>query len=159
MTKHCDQSEEDNLFGVLSPGILENTSRRTGSSTTATRLQYYPGYFRHRYLYTNSPSSSRSIEYPSTVLVNSYFQMSLNEIWEASSAPYYPLVSKDNQFFVGFSLLLTGMAHLRYICFLDNLDTKLTTLTPALILTGLFGLSECSQPSFVSLTNFTANKW
>ncbi|KAL1969569.1 hypothetical protein VTN77DRAFT_9007 [Rasamsonia byssochlamydoides] len=45
--------------------------------------------------------------------------MSLNEIWEASTAPYYPLVSKDSQFFVGFTLLLT-----------------------ALILTGLFGLNR-----------------
>lgn len=36
--------------------------------------------------------------------------MSLNEIWEAASAsPYAPLVSKDNQFAVGFSLLFAGM--------------------------------------------------
>jgi hypothetical protein len=36
--------------------------------------------------------------------------MSLEEAWEVSSAtPYYPLVSKDWQFFIGFALLLTGM--------------------------------------------------
>ena len=35
--------------------------------------------------------------------------MSLNEVWQAASAsPYTPLVSKDSQFFVGFSLLLAG---------------------------------------------------
>lgn len=35
--------------------------------------------------------------------------MSLNEVWEAASAnPYTPLVPKDSQFFVGFTLLLTG---------------------------------------------------
>jgi hypothetical protein len=35
--------------------------------------------------------------------------MSLNEVWEAASAtPFHPLVSKDNQFAVGFNLLLIG---------------------------------------------------
>lgn len=35
--------------------------------------------------------------------------MSLNEVWEAASAtPYYPLIDKDSQFFVGFCLLLIG---------------------------------------------------
>jgi len=35
--------------------------------------------------------------------------MSLNEVWEAASAtPFQPLVSKDNQFAVGFNLLLIG---------------------------------------------------
>ncbi|PKY07303.1 hypothetical protein P168DRAFT_264292 [Aspergillus campestris IBT 28561] len=53
--------------------------------------------------------------------------MSLNEIWEAASAsPYAPLVSKDNQFVVGFSLLFA-----------------------AFILTGLFGLNR-SLASIVS---------
>ncbi|CRG92298.1 hypothetical protein PISL3812_09355 [Talaromyces islandicus] len=51
--------------------------------------------------------------------------MSLNDIWEASSAPYYPIVSKESQFTVGFALLLT-----------------------TLILTGLFGLNR----SFVNIT-------
>ncbi|KAJ9252092.1 hypothetical protein DTO207G8_4925 [Paecilomyces variotii] len=46
--------------------------------------------------------------------------MSLNEVWEATSArPYYPLVSKDAQFFIGFTLILS-----------------------AIILTGLFGLNR-----------------
>lgn len=37
--------------------------------------------------------------------------MSLNEVWEAASAyPFSPVVSKDNQFSVGFSLLLIGQA-------------------------------------------------
>lgn len=36
-------------------------------------------------------------------------QSPLLEIWEASAAqPYYPSVSKNAQFIVGFSLLLTG---------------------------------------------------
>jgi cell cycle checkpoint protein len=35
--------------------------------------------------------------------------MSLNELWEASSAPYHPIVSKESQFTVGFTLLLTSM--------------------------------------------------
>lgn len=35
--------------------------------------------------------------------------MSLNEVWEgAAGSPFYPLVSKDSQFLVGFSLLLAG---------------------------------------------------
>ncbi|GIC90657.1 putative DNA repair protein Rad1 [Aspergillus udagawae] len=54
--------------------------------------------------------------------------MSLNEVWEAASAsPYSPLISKDHQFFVGFSLLLS-----------------------ALVLTGLFGLNR----SFLSIATF-----
>lgn len=36
-------------------------------------------------------------------------QLPLLEIWEASSAqPFYPAVSKDAQFTVGFALLLAG---------------------------------------------------
>ncbi|PKX92522.1 putative DNA repair protein Rad1 [Aspergillus novofumigatus IBT 16806] len=54
--------------------------------------------------------------------------MSLNEVWEAASAsPYSPLISKEHQFFVGFSLLLS-----------------------ALVLTGLFGLNR----SFLSIATF-----
>ncbi|RDH37008.1 hypothetical protein BDQ94DRAFT_104601 [Aspergillus welwitschiae] len=54
--------------------------------------------------------------------------MSLNEAWQAASAsPYTPPVSKDNQFLVGFSLLLA-----------------------AFILTGLFGLNR----SFLSIASF-----
>ncbi|KAB8079155.1 DNA repair protein Rad1 [Aspergillus leporis] len=54
--------------------------------------------------------------------------MSLNEVWEAASAsPYTPLISKDSQFSVGFTLLLS-----------------------ALILTGLFGLNR----SFLSIASF-----
>ena len=35
--------------------------------------------------------------------------MSLNELWEgAAGSPFYPLISKDRQFFVGFTLLLIG---------------------------------------------------
>lgn len=35
--------------------------------------------------------------------------MSLNDVWDgAAGSPFYPLVSKDSQFFVGFSLLLVG---------------------------------------------------
>ncbi|PYH42076.1 putative DNA repair protein Rad1 [Aspergillus saccharolyticus JOP 1030-1] len=54
--------------------------------------------------------------------------MSLNLVWEAASAsPYSPLIAKDSQFFVGFSLLLA-----------------------AFILTGLFGLNR----SFTSIAFF-----
>lgn len=36
-------------------------------------------------------------------------QMSLSELWEgAAGNPYTTIVSKDNQFFVGFTLLVTG---------------------------------------------------
>lgn len=46
--------------------------------------------------------------------------MSLNEVWEeAASSPFYPLVPKERQFLVGFTLLLT-----------------------AFVLTGLFGLNR-----------------
>ena len=35
--------------------------------------------------------------------------MSLLDVWEASAAnPYYPTVSKDSQFLVGFTLLFAG---------------------------------------------------
>ncbi|KAL4913396.1 repair protein Rad1/Rec1/Rad17-domain-containing protein [Aspergillus aurantiobrunneus] len=54
--------------------------------------------------------------------------MSLNQVWEAASAsPYTPLISKDSQFTVGFTLLLL-----------------------AFILTGVFGLNR-SLPTIVSL--------
>ncbi|KAL1618602.1 hypothetical protein SLS56_010486 [Neofusicoccum ribis] len=50
-------------------------------------------------------------------------QSPLLDIWEASAAqPYYPSVSKNAQFIVGFLLLLT-----------------------AFILTGIFGLSKKNQ--------------
>ena len=36
--------------------------------------------------------------------------MSLNDVWEAAAGkPFYPTVSKDWQFTVGFLLLFTGM--------------------------------------------------
>ncbi|OJJ49331.1 hypothetical protein ASPZODRAFT_14052 [Penicilliopsis zonata CBS 506.65] len=54
--------------------------------------------------------------------------MSLNEVWEAASAhPYSPIISKNSQFFVGFTLLFA-----------------------ALIFTGLFGLNR----SFTSIASF-----
>ncbi|KAE8349793.1 DNA repair protein Rad1 [Aspergillus coremiiformis] len=54
--------------------------------------------------------------------------MSLNEVWErASASPYTPLISKDSQFALGFTLLLS-----------------------AIILTGLFGLNR----SFLSIASF-----
>lgn len=38
--------------------------------------------------------------------------MSLNEVWEAAAAnPFSPLVPKERQFFVGFTLLLVGKCH------------------------------------------------
>lgn len=37
--------------------------------------------------------------------------MSLNELWEASKAPYYPLVPKEGQFTVGFALLFIGKVY------------------------------------------------
>lgn len=39
--------------------------------------------------------------------------MSLEEVWEgAAGSPFSPLVAKEYQFFVGFSLLLTGQCAL-----------------------------------------------
>ncbi|KAJ5611960.1 hypothetical protein N7528_009065 [Penicillium herquei] len=36
--------------------------------------------------------------------------MSLNQVWEAASAtPFYPIISKDNQFAVGFNLLICAV--------------------------------------------------
>ncbi|GCB26480.1 hypothetical protein AAWM_09365 [Aspergillus awamori] len=59
--------------------------------------------------------------------------MSLNEVWQAASAsPYTPPVSKDNQFLVGFSLLLA-----------------------AFILTGLFGLSQYTAPEIFSTSEMS----
>ncbi|KAL4881583.1 repair protein Rad1/Rec1/Rad17-domain-containing protein [Aspergillus karnatakaensis] len=56
--------------------------------------------------------------------------MSLNQAWEAASAsPFTPIISKDSQFTVGFTLLLL-----------------------AFILTGLFGLNR----SFLSIASFGA---
>lgn len=35
--------------------------------------------------------------------------MSLNQVWEAASAnPFSPVIPKDSQFILGFTLLLTG---------------------------------------------------
>ncbi|PWY80674.1 hypothetical protein BO70DRAFT_396965 [Aspergillus heteromorphus CBS 117.55] len=54
--------------------------------------------------------------------------MSLNEVWEAASAsPFYPLIAKDSQLTVGFTLLLA-----------------------AFLLTGLFGLNR----SLLSIASF-----
>ncbi|MCJ1418130.1 ssDNA endodeoxyribonuclease [Xylographa parallela] len=51
--------------------------------------------------------------------------MSLNDVWEAAAGnPFYPVISKERQFTVGFILLFT-----------------------AFILTGLFGLSKL-KPSY-----------
>jgi hypothetical protein len=64
--------------------------------------------------------------------------MSLLEVWDASAAnPYYPTVSKERQFLVGFSLLFTGM------CWYHRVRSKqLSNVVLALVLTGLFGLSK-----------------
>ena len=46
---------------------------------------------------------------PQLHLSNLILLMSLNEVWEAASAtPFIPLIAKDSQFSVGFSLLLLG---------------------------------------------------
>lgn len=77
--------------------------------------------------------------------------MSLNNLWEASSAPYYPLVSKESQFTVGFALLFISkkknLVGMKTMIFTDA-DHFL-----ALLLTGLFGLSEPSSPACVLLSN------
>lgn len=50
--------------------------------------------------------------------------MSLNEVWEAASAtPFTPLVDKDSQFSVGFTLLLVGKLR----C-LRSFDNRLLTI-------------------------------
>lgn len=62
--------------------------------------------------------------------------MSLNEVWEAASAtPFHPLVAKDSQFAVGFTLLLLGMDSR------SKLGGTANTSDIAFVLTGLFGLS------------------
>ena len=61
--------------------------------------------------------------------------MSLNDVWEAASGnPFYPTVSKERQFFVGFTLLLAGMVILYF-----GGDNVLTHV--AILLAGFFGLS------------------
>ena len=61
--------------------------------------------------------------------------MSLNEVWEgAAESPFYPLVSKERQFLVGFSLLLIGQCN--FSCSEEWADHK------AIVLTGLYGLSK-----------------
>lgn len=64
--------------------------------------------------------------------------MSLNEVWEAASAnSFSPVVPKDNQFFVGFNLLLIGRHNLSR----DFQAHLLIRLYLAFVLTGVFGLS------------------
>jgi hypothetical protein len=64
--------------------------------------------------------------------------MSLNELWEgAAGSPYSTFVTKDCQFFVGFTLLLTGKEVLEV-----GRLRSLLIVSLALILSGLFGLSE-----------------
>ncbi|KAI9660007.1 MAG: hypothetical protein M1821_001359 [Bathelium mastoideum] len=68
---------------------------------------------------------------------------SLQDLWEAATArPFEPTVSKDSQFFVGFSLLLIGKFCARY----RSIETDKRV---ALVLTSLFGLNQ-------SLTNVPA---
>ena len=63
--------------------------------------------------------------------------MSLNDVWEgAAGSPFYPAVAKDRQFLVAFTLLLTGNAPERQIV------TQCIDSDSALVLSGLFGLSE-----------------
>ena len=62
---------------------------------------------------------------------------SIENAWEAAAGnPFYPVVSKERQFFVGFTLLLSGMSHSLVCIWVERRLTK-----SALILTGLFGLS------------------
>ena len=64
--------------------------------------------------------------------------MSLEDVWlSASSTPFYPIVSKDSQFSVAFSLLLVGMVTVWGTNY--QLDANFDI---ALVLTGLFGLSK-----------------
>lgn len=54
--------------------------------------------------------------------------MSLNEVWEAASAsPYAPLISKDSQFSVGFTLLLSGKTGSRYRPLTDSTNEYSST--------------------------------
>lgn len=48
---------------------------------------------------------------------------SLLEVWNtAATSPFYPAVGKNNQFFVGFTLLVSGtLPGLRPLVFLSNM--------------------------------------
>jgi hypothetical protein len=49
--------------------------------------------------------------------------MSLNKVWEAASAsPYSPLISKDHQFSVGFTLLLSG----KHFELIESISVRIT---------------------------------
>ena len=66
--------------------------------------------------------------------------MSLNEIWEAAAgSPFSPIVSKDLQFLVGFTLLFVGKSSPLTECLENGMLKKILS---AFVLTGLFGLSE-----------------
>lgn len=42
--------------------------------------------------------------------------MSLNDVWVgAAGSPFYPVVSKERQFLVGFTLLLIGYSHSSFV--------------------------------------------
>ena len=72
-------------------------------------------------------------------LLNLVLSMSLNDVWEAAAAnPFHPVVGKDWQFSLGFTLLLIGIVQ---SCNHERVDAD---NYPAFILTGLFGLSEVS---------------
>ncbi len=64
----------------------------------------------------------------------------LLQAWEAAKAtPFQPLVSKDSQFFVAFSLLLVGMLYVSIF------KVSLTDQLPAFVLTGTFALSASAR--------------
>lgn len=70
--------------------------------------------------------------------------MSLNEVWEAAAGnPFHPTISKDRQFLVGFTLLLTGKTPSD--CLDGGKGKGAERIHIAFLLTGLFGLSNGNQ--------------
>ena len=53
--------------------------------------------------------------------------MSMNNAWEgAAGSPFYPVISKERQFLVGFSLLLVGQSSTTHIRFIIQLMIQLS---------------------------------
>ena len=71
--------------------------------------------------------------------------MSLNDVWAAAASnPYSPVIGKDSQFAVGFSLLISGKLK-------NHCDVDVLLMQEGLILTGLFGLSKTPTQGHIYL--------
>lgn len=64
--------------------------------------------------------------------------MSLNDVWVgAAGSPFNPVVAKERQFLVGFTLLLIGQFHSSFI----KVEFATNIFGQGFVLTGLFSLS------------------